>query len=116
MAKRPRPDFTNGSGDNSNSGCILGPWHKKKHFCSPELVVSENFIHLMTAITGPRLDFNNCQWDDLNNGRILAHRPLLESYSNNGLSPGLCNLGQMKDTPVQVSHLWSPGWGQVCRA
>ena len=27
LAKRPRPDFNNGSGDNSNCGCILGPRH-----------------------------------------------------------------------------------------
>ena len=58
---------------------------------------------------GPRLDFKNCPWDNLNSGHILAHRCLLESDSNNGLSPGHSNLGQMEDTPVQVSHLWSPG-------
>ena len=64
LAKRPRPDFNNGSGDNSNCGCILGPqhlfefdlnndpsprqfqsWVRCKYFCSPELVVSENFNH-----------------------------------------------------------------------
>ena len=27
LANRPRPDFINGSGDNSNCGCIIGPWH-----------------------------------------------------------------------------------------
>ena len=58
----------------------------------------------MSAISGPRLDFNNCPWDNLNNSRILTHRRLFVSDSNNGPSTGLCNLGQMKDTPVQVSH------------
>ena len=27
LANRPRPDFINGSGDNSNCGCIIGPWY-----------------------------------------------------------------------------------------
>ena len=27
LAQRPGPDFNNGSGDNSNCGCILGPQH-----------------------------------------------------------------------------------------
>ena len=63
-------------------------------------------IHLMNAISGLRLDFNNCPWDNLNNSRILTHQCLFVSDSNNGPFPGLCNLGQMKDTPVQV---WSPG-------
>ena len=27
LVKRPRPDFNNGSGDNSNGGCILGSQH-----------------------------------------------------------------------------------------
>ena len=60
----------------------------------------------MSAISGSRLDFNNYPWDNLNNSCILTHQRLFE---NNGPSPGLCNLGQMKDTPVQVSHSWSPG-------
>ena len=63
----------------------------------------------MSAISGPELDLNNCPWDNLNNSRILTHRCLFVSESNNGPSPGFCNLGQMKDTPAQVSHLWSAG-------
>ena len=63
----------------------------------------------MSAISGSRLDFNNCPWDNLNNSRILTHRRLFVSDSNDGNSPDLCILAQMKDTPVQVSHLWSPG-------
>ena len=57
----------------------------------------------------PGLTFNNSPWDNLNNDRILTHRRLFESDSNNGPFPGLCNLGQMKATPVQVSNFWSPG-------
>ena len=72
---------------------------------SPKILI----IYLMSAISGSRLHFNNCPWDNLNNDRILTHRRLFECNSNNGPSPGLCNLGQMKATPVQVSHLWSPG-------
>ena len=63
----------------------------------------------MSVTFGPRLDFNNCPWDNLNNDCILTHRRLFESDSNNDPSPDFCNLGQMKATPVQVSHLWSPG-------
>ena len=73
----------------------------------------------MSVIFGPRLDFNNCPWDNLNNDCILTHWRLFESDSNNGPSPGFCNLGQMKATSVQVSHLWSPGGcntGQVPEA
>ena len=129
LAKRLRSDFNNGSGDNSNCGCILGPRHLFEfdlnndpspgnsslgsdgstsvhlNLWSPKILI----IHLMSAISGPRLDFNNCPWDNLNNRRILTHWRLFVSDSNNGPSPGLCNLGQMKDTPVQVSYLWSPG-------
>ena len=130
LAKRPRPDFNNGSGDKSNCGCILGHWHLLEfdlnndpspghsslgsdgstssvhlNLWSPKILI----IHLMSAISGPRLDFNNCPWDNLNNSHILTQRRLFVSDSNNGPSPGLCNLGQMKDTPVQVSHLRSPG-------
>ena len=129
LAKRPRSDFNNGSGDNSNRSCILGPRHLFEfdlnndpspgnsslgsdgstsvhlNLWSPKILI----IQLMSAISGPRLDFNNCPWDNLNNSRILTHRRLFVSDSNNGPSPGFCNLGQMKDTPVQVSHLWSPG-------
>ena len=121
LVKRLRSYFNNGSGDNSNCGCILGPRHLSEfdlnndpspgnsslgsdgstsvhlNLWSPKILI----IHLMSAISGPRLDFNN--------SRILTYRSLFVSYSNNGPSPGLCNLGQMKDTPVQVSHLWSPG-------
>ena len=127
LAKRPRSGFNNGSGDNSNCGCILGPRHLFEfdlnndpspgnsslaldestsvhlNLWSPKILI----IHLMSAMSGPRLDFNNCPWDNLNNSCILTHRRLFVSHSNNGPSPGLCNLGQMKDTPVQVSHLWS---------
>ena len=128
LAKRPRPDFNNGSGDNSNCGCILGiylsstwimtppqaipvlgHWDESTpvhlNLWSPKILI----IHLMSAISGPRLDFNNCPWDNSNNTPILTDRRLFVSDSNNGPSPGLCNLGQMKDTPVQVSHFWSPG-------
>ena len=58
----------------------------------------------MSAISGPRLDFNNCPWDNLNNSHILTHRRLFVSDSNNGPSPRLCNLGQMKDTGAQDSN------------
>ena len=138
LAKSPRPDFNNnnGSGDNSNCGCILGPQHLFEfdlnndpspgnsslgsdgstsvhlNFLSAKMLI----IHLMSAISGP---FNNCPWDNLHNSHFLTHRRLFVSDSNNGPSPGLCNLGQMKDTPVQVSHLWSPGGcntGQVPQA
>ena len=128
-AIRLRPDFNNGSGDNSNCGCILCPQHLfdfdlnndpspgnfslgsdgsisvHLNLWSPKILI----IHLMSPISGPRLGFNNCPWDNLNNSRILTHRRLLVFDSNNSPSPGLCNLGQMKDAPVQVSHLWSPG-------
>ena len=112
--------FNNGSGDNSNCGCILGPRHLFEfglnndpspgnsglgsdgstsvhlNLWSPKILM----IHLMSAIFGPKLDFNNCPWDNLNNSHILTHQRLFVSDSNNGPSPGLCNLGQMKDTPV----------------
>ena len=129
LAKCPRPDFNNSSGDNSNCGCLLGPQHLFEfglnndpspgnfslgsdgstsvhlNLWSPKILI----IHLMSAVSGPRLDFNNFPWDNLNNSRNLTHRCLFVSDSNNSPSPGLCNLGQMKDTPVRVSHLWSPG-------
>ena len=129
LAKRPRPDFNNGSGDNSNCGCILSPQHSFEFDLNNDPSPGNSslgsdrstsvhlnlwflnilIIHLMSAISDPRLDFYNCPWDNLDNSRILTHRRLLVSDSNNSPSPGLCNLGQMKDTPVQVSHLWSPG-------
>ena len=120
LAKRPRPDFNNGSGDNSKCGCILGPRHLFEfdlnndpslgnsslgsdgstsvhpNLWSPKTLI----IHLMNAMSGPRLDFNNCPWDNLNNSCILTHQRLFVSDSSNGPSPGLCNLGQMKDTAV----------------
>ena len=58
---------------------------------------------------GPRLDFNNCPWANLNSGRILAQRCLFESDWNNGSPPSHSNIGQVEDTPVQVLHLWFPG-------
>ena len=114
LAKRPRPDFNNGSGDNSNCGCILGPRHLFEfglnndpspgnsslgsdgstsvhlNLWSPKILI----IHLMSAISCPRLDFNNCPWDNLDNSPILTHRRLFVSDSNHGPSPGLCNLDQ----------------------
>ena len=122
VAKRPRPDFNNGSGDNSNCGYIEfdlnnnpspgnfspgsdGSTSVHLNLWSPKILI----IHLMSAISGPRLGFNNCPWDNLNNRHILTHQRLFVSGSDNSPSSGLCNLGQMKDTPVQVSHLWSPG-------
>ena len=80
LAKPPRPDFNNGSGDNSNCGCILGPRHLFEfdlnndpspgnsslgsdgstsvhlNLWSPKILI----IHLMSAISGPRFDFYNC--------------------------------------------------------
>ena len=44
-------------------------------------------------------------WNNLNSGRIFPRR-LFQSDSNDGPSSRHSNLGQMKDTPVQVSHLW----------
>ena len=129
LAKRPRLDFKNVSGDNSNCGCNLSPQHSFEfdlnndpsrgnsslrsdgstsvhlNLWSPKILI----IHLMSVISGPRLDFNNCLWDNLNNSRILIHRRLFVSDSNNGPFPGTCNLGQMKDAPVQVCQLWPPG-------
>ena len=129
LAKCPRPDFNNGSGDNSNCGCILGLRHSPEFDLNNEPSPGNSslgldgstsvhlnlwslkilIMHLMSAISGPRLDFNNCPWDNLNNSRILTHQRLFLSDSNNGLSSGICNLAQMTDTPVQVSHLWSLG-------
>ena len=87
LVKRPRPDFNNGSGDNSDCGCILGPRHLFEfdlnndpspgnsilgsdgstsvylNLWSPKILI----IHLMSAISGLRLDFNNCPCDNLNN-------------------------------------------------
>ena len=129
LAERPRPDFNNGLGDNLNCSCILGPQHLFEfdlnndpspgnsslgsdgstsvclNLWSPKILI----IHLMNAISGSRLGFNNCPWDNLNNSRILTLWRLFVSDSNNGPFAGLCNLGQMKYTLVQVSHLWSPG-------
>ena len=75
LAKRPRPDFNNGSGDNSNCGCILGPQHLLEfglnndpspgnsslgsdrstsvhlNLWSPKILI----IHLMSAISDPGL-------------------------------------------------------------
>ena len=123
LAGRPRPDFNNGSGDNSNCGCILGPRHLFEfdlnndpspgnsslgsdgstsvhlNLWSPKILI----IHLMSAISGPRLDFNNCPWDNLNNSRILTHRRLFVSDSNNGPSPGQQSSSN-ENAPVQVSH------------
>ena len=129
LAKHPRPDFNNGSGDNSNCDCILSPQHLFEFDLNNDPSPGNSslgsdgstsvhlnlwflkilIIHLMSAISGPRLHFYNCPWDNLNNSCILTHRRLFVSDSNNSPSPGLCNLGQMKDAPVQVSHLWSPG-------
>ena len=97
LVKRPRPDFNNGSGDNSNCGCILGPWHLFEfdlnndpspgnfslgsaestsfHFNLWSLKIL--IIYLMSAISGRRLDFNNYPWDNLNNDRILTQRHYL---------------------------------------
>ena len=62
---------------------------------------------------GPKPDFN----DGPRITRIVAaflSPAFFESDSNNGPSPGHSNLGQMEDTPVQVSHLWSPGGSNIC--
>ena len=82
LAKRPRPDFSNGPGDKSNCGRILGFRHLLEfdlnnglspgnsnlgsdgstsvhlNLWSPKILI----IHLVSAILakGPRLDFNNC--------------------------------------------------------
>ena len=96
LAKRLRPDFNNGSGNNWNCGCILGPRHLFEfdlnndpspgnfslgsdrsnsvhlNLWSPKILI----IHLTSSISGPRLDFNNCPWDNLNNSCILIHRRL----------------------------------------
>ena len=75
LAKRPRPDFNNGSGDNSNCGYNLGPRHLFEfdlnnylspgnsslgsdggstfvhlNLWSPKILI----IHLMSAISGPK--------------------------------------------------------------
>ena len=83
---------------------ILDRWKILLFRCP--LVVSWRVQYLTK---GPKLDFNNCLWDNLNSGCILAHRRLFHFDSNNGPSPSHSSLGQMEDTPVQVSHLWSPG-------
>ena len=87
----PLPQGNCSLGSDGSTSVHLNLW-------SPKILI----IHLMSAISGPRLDFNNCPWDNLNNSRILTYRRLFVSDSNNGPSPGLCNLGQMKDTAVQV--------------
>ena len=99
LVKRPRPDFDNGSGDNSNCGCILSPQHLFEFDLNNDpspgnfslgsdggTSVHLNLwflkiliIHLMSAISGPRLDFYDCPWDNLNNSRILTHRRLFVS-------------------------------------
>ena len=66
----------------------------------------------MSAISGPRIDFYNCPCDNLNNIRILTHRHLFVSDSNNGPSPGFCNLGEMKDTPFSGLPLMVSWWVQ----
>ena len=124
LAKHSRSDFNNGSGDNSNCGCILGPRHLFEfdfnndpstgnsslgpdgstsfhlNLWSPKILI----IHLMSTISGPRLDLNNCSWDKLNNSRILTYWHLFVSDSINGPSPGLFNLGQMKDTKSRYRY------------
>ena len=69
-------------------------------------------IHLMSAISGPRIDFYNCPWDNLNNSHILTYRHLFLSNSNDSPSPGLCNLGQIKDTPCSGLPLMVSWWVQ----
>ena len=107
-------DFNNDLGDNSESGRIFAPWHlfesnsnngpiprpiqywsDGRYSCSgvPPPMVSWWVQYLAK---GPRPDFNNCPWDDLNSGRILAHQRLFESNLNNGLSPSQSNLGTLK--------------------
>ena len=74
-------------------GCILGAWHLFEFDLNND-PSSGNFslwsdgstfvhlnlwsskiliIQLMSAISGPRLDFTNCPWDNLNNSCILTH-------------------------------------------
>ena len=120
LAKGSRPDLNNGPADNSNCGPILSPWrlfeselnngpsprHSNLGSDGSTFVQVPTCGLLVSAISGqgPRLDFNSCPWDNLNSGRILVHRRLFESDSNNSSSPGHSNLGQLEDTPVQVSH------------
>ena len=59
---------------------------------------------------GPRPDFKNCPRDNSNTCCILPPPPrLFDSDSNDGPSPGHSNLGQLEDTPAQISYLWFPG-------
>ena len=48
-------------------------------------------------------------WNDLNCSRILGPWRLFESDLNNSPSQAIPILGQMEDTPIQVSYLWSSG-------
>ena len=116
LAKGPRPDLNNGPEDNSNCDHIYGPRHLFESNLNNVPSTGHKYVPLMVSwwvqylAKGPRPDFTD-------NGpgitRIVASflppRRLFESSSNNGLSPGQSNLGQIQDTSVQVSHLWSPG-------
>ena len=90
--RAPRSDFNNGPGDNSNSDCTFahrrlfeydsnnGPssGHSNLGQMEDTSVQVPTCGILMSSISGQgsRLDFNNCPWDNLNSGRILAHRRL----------------------------------------
>ena len=92
LAERPRLDFNNGSEDNSNCGCILGPWHLFGFDLNNDPSPGNSSLGSdgSTSVTPdeynncPRLDFNNCPWDNLNNSRIFTHWHLFVSDSNKG--------------------------------
>ena len=109
----PRPDFNNGPENKSNCGCILCPgvYSSPTRIMAPPTaipVLAQMEVLLLRCPTdgllvgailakGPRPDFNNCPWANLNGGRILTPRCLFESDSNNGLLPSHSNLSQMED-------------------
>ena len=83
LAKSPRPDFNNGQGNKSNSGCILSPgvYSSLTRIIPPghsNPGQMEDTSAIMVSWWVPYLakspwpDFNNCPWDNLNSGRILV--------------------------------------------
>ena len=102
--KCPRSDFYNGSGDNLNCGCILGSLHLFEFDLNNDPSPGNSslgsdgstsvhlnlwslktlIIHLTSVISGPRLDFNNCPCDNLNNSCNLTLWRLFVSNSSNG--------------------------------
>ena len=122
LVKGPTPDFNNGPGNHSNSGCTLAlqrlfesdlnnglsPSHSNLvsdgvYICSGLLLMVSWWMPYLPK--GCRPDLNNGPGDDSNSGPILALCVYLSPTRIMALPQATPILCQIKHTSVQVSYL-----------